>query len=318
MSRRLIVWLLVSLAIHAGLAGATLAALRAAMLPPLFIDLIHGWLVSEEPSASGRAGRGAGASPPPATASAPARSRGVRAERLDFTAPPRSAPAPRESPAETAPATPPAPPPAVVPEAAPTVVETSPAPVPPPAPSASSTVESAAPRLAAPPIPLPSGGGDGASGAAPPSADGGSGQGQRAAGAGTSAAGRDSASDGAPGSGVGRRDGPALALAVPGGTGTGEATEYAGYYALLRRRVIESLTYPPLARRRNLGGTVHLELEIQPTGVISRVEVAASSSHRVLDDAAVDTVRNVGRVPFPPHVPPRLLRVRLPIVFDLR
>jgi len=52
--------------------------------------------------------------------------------------------------------------------------------------------------------------------------------------------------------------------------------------------------------------------------VISRVEVVASSSHRVLDDAALDTVRGVGRVPFPPNVRPRSLRVRLPVVFDLR
>ena len=63
---------------------------------------------------------------------------------------------------------------------------------------------------------------------------------------------------------------------------------------------------------------MQLELEIQPTGVISRVEVVASSSHRVLDEAAVDTVRGVGRVPFPPNVRPRPLRVRLPVVFDLR
>ena len=76
-------------------------------------------------------------------------------------------------------------------------------------------------------------------------------------------------------------------------------------------RVFESLTYPPVARRRSLSGTVQLELEIQPTGVISRVEVVASSTHRVLDEAALDTVRGVGRVPFPPDVRPRPLRVRV-------
>jgi TonB family protein len=309
-SRRLIVWLLISLAIHAGLAGATVAALRGAMPPMLFVDLVHGLLLaSDEPAVAGRAG----ASPARPAPSAPARSRVARGRR-DVTAPPRSAPAPPEVPAETPlMLTPPASPPSAVPESAPMVAEPSPMPVPPPtavAPPAS--VESATPSLAAPTGP-PASGPDGA----PPSGDSGGGQGQPLAGTGA-AAGRDSASDGAAGSGSDGRDASALALAIPSGTGTGEAAEYAGYYALLRRRVFESLTYPPVARRRSLSGTVQLELEIQPTGVISRVEVAASSSHRVLDDAAVDTVRNVGRVPFPPDLRPRVLRVRLPVVFALR
>ena len=310
---RLSVWLLLSLAIHAGLAGATLAALRGAMPPMLFIDLVHGLLVADEPAASGRDGRGAGA---PLAAAAATRSRVARGERRDVPVPPR------ESPAETPLVlTPPTPRPSAVPEPTPTALETSPAPVTPPtvvAAPASRMVDSGAPRAAAPQTEMPSGDGDGASAAAQPGGESGTGQGQRTAGAATAAAGRGSATDGAAGPGLGARDGTALALAVPGGGGGGEAAEYAGYYALLRRRVFESLTYPPVARRRSLSGTVQLELEIQPTGVISRVEVVASSTHRVLDEAALDTVRGVGRVPFPPDVRPRPLRVRLPVVFDLR
>jgi len=324
MSRRLSVWLLMSLAIHAGLAGVALTALRAAMPTMLFIDMMHGLLVPDEPAASGRDGRGAGAPPAAPAASPPPRSRVVGGERRDVSAPPRPAPAPRESLAETPLVlTPSTPRPSPVPEPTPTVLETSPAPVAPPtvvAPPAvaSRTVESGAPRATAPPTETPPGDGDGASAAAPPAGESGTGQVQRAAGAGTAPAGRGSASDGAAGPGLGARDGTALALAVPGGGGGGEAAEYAGYYALLRRRVFESLTYPLVARRRSLSGTVQLELEIQPTGVISRVEVVASSTHRVLDEAALDTVRGVGRVPFPPNVRPRSLRVRLPVVFDLR
>ena len=44
----------------------------------------------------------------------------------------------------------------------------------------------------------------------------------------------------------------------------------------------------------------------------------ASSSHRLLDDAALEAVRAVGRVPFPPGVRPRPLKMRLPVVFVLR
>jgi periplasmic protein TonB len=141
------------------------------------------------------------------------------------------------------------------------------------------------------------------------------GQAQAAAGAPTASSDRAPAGAGVPGASGG--DG-ALALAIPGGTGRGETAEYDSYYALVRRRIVEALTYPPAARRRSLSGTVQVELEIQPSGVISRVEIVASSSHLVLDDAAVDTVRAVGRVPFPSNVRPRLLLMRQPIVFELR
>jgi protein TonB len=212
----------------------------------------------------------------------------------------------------------------VAPEPTPTIPDIAPAPLAPstmaPPAVASRPVESGAPRAAAPQAetepPLADGGG--AFATAPPAGQSGAGQGQRAEGAGTPPADRGSASDGAAGPGRGARDGAALTLAIPGGGGGGHAAEYAGYHALLRRRVGESLIYPPAAERRRLSGTVELELEVQPTGVISRVEVIASSSHRALDDAAVDTVRRVGRVPFPPNIPPRLLLFRLPVVFHLR
>jgi protein TonB len=108
-----------------------------------------------------------------------------------------------------------------------------------------------------------------------------------------------------------------LVLAVPG-QGGGARGDYDGYYALLRRRVQEALRYPATARRRDLGGTVEIEVEVQATGAISRVSLAASSSHPVLDEAALAAARGLERVPFPPGVTPRPLRMRVPVVFDLR
>jgi protein TonB len=108
-------------------------------------------------------------------------------------------------------------------------------------------------------------------------------------------------------------DGP-LALAVPRDGGGA----YASYLALLHRRVQEAMTYPAAARRRGLSGTVHLEIALEPSGVIRDVTLTRSSSHGVLDDAAVDAVRALRRVPFPPDVRARALRVRLPVVFELR
>ena len=154
------------------------------------------------------------------------------------------------------------------------------------------------------------GAGDGASvGRSPTSAGGGDARTARDARTASDAA---AASAGPPGG----QAGATLALAVPGAGGDG--AEYMGYLALVRRRIQESLAYPTIARRRGLTGTVHIELAIEATGVISEVLLASSSSHRALDDAALEAVRGLERVPFPSGLRPRRLRVRLPVVFDLR
>ncbi|PYO44764.1 MAG: hypothetical protein DMD84_29935, partial [Candidatus Rokuibacteriota bacterium] len=99
--------------------------------------------------------------------------------------------------------------------------------------------------------------------------------------------------------------GGTLALAIPGEGGAGV---YGPYLAALRRRLQAALEYPAAARRRGLSGTVHLEIALEATGHV----------HAVLDTAALDAARNLRRVPFPPDVRPRALRVRLPVVFELR
>src|SRR5437879_5730041 len=106
-----------------------------------------------------------------------------------------------------------------------------------------------------------------------------------------------------------------LALAIPGDGGAGA---YGPYLAALRRRLQEALEYPAAARRRGLSGTVHLEIALEATGRVSEVMLVRSSSHALLDDAALDAARGLRRVPFPPEVRPRALRVRLPVVFELR
>jgi protein TonB len=106
-------------------------------------------------------------------------------------------------------------------------------------------------------------------------------------------------------------------MAVPG-DGGGDNAEYGAYRALVRQRIHELLSYPSSARRRGLSGTVQIEVEMTAGGEVGHVSLIASSSHRVLDEAALDAVRGVRRVPFPPNVRPRPLRMRLPIVFDLR
>jgi len=98
----------------------------------------------------------------------------------------------------------------------------------------------------------------------------------------------------------------------------GSASEYGSYLALWRRRIHDNLRYPLAARRRNLTGTVKLDIVIESDGSVVSVEVAESSSHNLLDEAAVEAVRSLSPLPFPSHLAPRPLRARLPVVFDLR
>jgi len=107
------------------------------------------------------------------------------------------------------------------------------------------------------------------------------------------------------------------ALALPG-DGSRAGSEYAAYLALVRRRIQESLRYPMAARRRGVTGSVHVEITVEPTGRIAAVSLVTSSSHALLDEAALEAVRNLPRMPFPADVTPRTLRVRLPVVFELR
>ncbi len=108
------------------------------------------------------------------------------------------------------------------------------------------------------------------------------------------------------------------AVAVGNGDATGGEGDYGPYRAALRHRIQEVLRYPGAARRRGLSGTVELEIVVQPSGAVADVAVVDSSSHRILDEAALEAVLNLPRLPFPDGLQPRSLTVRLPVVFELR
>ncbi len=112
--------------------------------------------------------------------------------------------------------------------------------------------------------------------------------------------------------------GSRLALAGPG-TGRGEVpAEFGPYLARFRECIQELVVYPLAARRRGLAGRVEIELLLDPSGRVRDVAVVASSSHALLDEAAVEAVRSLVPQPLPEDLPRRPLRVRLPIIFQLR
>ena len=160
---------------------------------------------------------------------------------------------------------------------------------------------------------------------------------------GVSALGAGAGSTADDGSGEGLRGG-AASVAGPGepglGTGSVQAAlsrgdgglppEYEGYVRALRQRIQERLAYPEGAIRRRLQGTVEIEILVDPAGRIQQVRSAGDAGNigpaqdardggsPLLRDAAIRAAREAGPLPFPPGLPPRSLRIRLPVVFQLR
>ena len=54
---------------------------------------------------------------------------------------------------------------------------------------------------------------------------------------------------------------------------------------------IGNMNYPQAARRRNLSGTLILDVALRPNGTVREITVRRSSGHKVLDDAAKRIVR---------------------------
>ncbi|MBI2526164.1 MAG: energy transducer TonB [Candidatus Rokubacteria bacterium] len=118
--------------------------------------------------------------------------------------------------------------------------------------------------------------------------------------------------------GLGLSGGSRVALVGSGDGRGGVPPEYGPYLARFRQRVQDALVFPLAARRRGLSGAVELDVLIDAAGKVEKVEVASSSSHAMLDEAALETVREMAPLPLPETLPARPLRVKLPLVFELR
>jgi protein TonB len=280
---------MLSVLLHVGLIALLLAWSATDWTRPVFVDL------GEDADSPGSST----ADPSPARSARPA----ARAAG--------AAPAPDRAPARPEPVAPAA---SSAPVPAPAPLAAEPPPMVPVVPVV--PVAPPAPAITVAPVPAPSADLVPAPPAAPSASSAASGpaDGRVGATAGSGAQPRgdaDRGSGGAPGSPL------ALATPGPGGSG-GPPPEYGPYLRHFRQRVQESLIYPLAARRQGLGGTVELHVWLEATGRVRDVQVARSSSHGVLDDAAVETIRRLGPVPFPDSLPRRPLLIRLPLVYELR
>jgi protein TonB len=121
-----------------------------------------------------------------------------------------------------------------------------------------------------------------------------------------------------------RHRGPAVASAPPArGLPPPSAEEdtgkiRGGYIDSIRNRVETAKHYPMMARNRGFQGQPVVRFTISKNGHLLNLDLDQSSSYQILDQAALDTVRNAA--PFP-EIPAILksedLTFKLPIVFIL-
>jgi len=106
---------------------------------------------------------------------------------------------------------------------------------------------------------------------------------------------------------------PTVARPVPIDPGLLASIEQA-YKSALQAEIARHRHYPHIARRMRHEGTVEVGFVVLADGRLTAIEVLKSSGHRLLDEAAVQAVREVGQ--FRP-IPAELARTRWPLSVPL-
>lgn len=90
------------------------------------------------------------------------------------------------------------------------------------------------------------------------------------------------------------------------------------YLNLVRQQIDQHKRYPLFARKKHIEGLVGLKFVISRDGSVKGIHVVQSSRYSVLDEAAVDAVKNANPFPpFPKEIKISLLTVEVPVSFQL-
>jgi TonB family protein len=81
---------------------------------------------------------------------------------------------------------------------------------------------------------------------------------------------------------------------------------------LISKAIEQAKTYPLMARRRGIEGTVYVSFRISPEGDPTHIEILKSSGHNILDTATMDVVRKAAPYPYFES------RIEVPIIYKLK
>jgi protein TonB len=88
--------------------------------------------------------------------------------------------------------------------------------------------------------------------------------------------------------------------------------------SLIRTRFAEYFVYPRMAQSHGWQGEVLLSFRIGPDGTISKIQIVRGSGHAILDQAALDSMRNIERIEFTPGmVLHHVLELHMPVIYHL-
>ncbi|MDD3581216.1 MAG: energy transducer TonB [Desulfobacca sp.] len=125
-------------------------------------------------------------------------------------------------------------------------------------------------------------------------------------------------SSGGIGYGRGSGTGTGRGTGAGSGAGSGSGSILGNYLYQVRQLLERHKEYPAMARRRRLEGVVVLRFTIGANGDIRSQGIARSSSQPVLDQAAQETVKRVGRFPpIPEALQKSQLTIEVPLAFRL-
>lgn len=93
----------------------------------------------------------------------------------------------------------------------------------------------------------------------------------------------------------------------------------AEYSRVIRALIERHKEYPPAAKKLGIHGSVTVSFSLNCNGELQDVSLVKSSNNSMLDNAAIRSVRTVGRFPSPPRRAPagKNLSFRIPITFAL-
>ncbi|MCG8430867.1 MAG: energy transducer TonB, partial [Candidatus Omnitrophica bacterium] len=90
------------------------------------------------------------------------------------------------------------------------------------------------------------------------------------------------------------------------------------YAKLVKKRILEKILYPEVAKKAGFEGTVILELQLDYQGKLQDVQVQTSSGYKTLDDQALKAVETVEQFPpFPEDIKDQELSIEIPIEYLL-
>lgn len=76
-------------------------------------------------------------------------------------------------------------------------------------------------------------------------------------------------------------------------------------------------SYPKFAKRRNWQGKVLLSLRITSTGKIKNIKIDDSSGYNILDQAAINSMRKIGKLPQTASWLENDIELEIPVVYQL-